>query len=67
MTGATSLGGGLERRRASPDPVVEADFTAAGGAATTRERSAPRHAPTAIVYANDVMAIAGLSVAHGRG
>ncbi|MCO8277772.1 LacI family transcriptional regulator [Actinoplanes sp. TRM 88003] len=42
-------------------PVVEADFSAAGGAAATREVLAT--GVTAIVYSNDLMAIAGLSVA----
>ncbi|MCY1137167.1 LacI family DNA-binding transcriptional regulator [Actinoplanes sp. Pm04-4] len=58
-------------------PVVEADFSAAGGAAATREILKPaggaaatrqilkpaEQKPTAIVYSNDLMAIAGLSVA----
>jgi DNA-binding LacI/PurR family transcriptional regulator len=42
-------------------PVVESDFSAAGGAAATRTLLA--EPPTAIVYSNDLMAIAGLSVA----
>ncbi|MET0419973.1 MAG: LacI family DNA-binding transcriptional regulator [Actinoplanes sp.] len=46
--------------------VVEADFSAAGGARATRELLR-RHDPTAIVYANDLMAIAGLSVAQELG
>jgi DNA-binding LacI/PurR family transcriptional regulator len=48
------------------DPV-EADFTAAGGARATEElldRPAP---PTAILYSNDLMAMAGLAVANRRG
>ncbi|GAB2600131.1 LacI family transcriptional regulator [Paractinoplanes abujensis] len=48
-----------------PGPVVEADFSAAGGARATREVLV--HKPTAIVYANDLMAIAGLSVASELG
>ncbi|MEU4422157.1 LacI family DNA-binding transcriptional regulator [Actinoplanes sp. NPDC024001] len=50
-------------------PVVEADFTAAGGAQATRALLAGGRAgrPTAIVYANDLMAIAGLSVALEHG
>lgn len=43
--------------------VVESDFSAAGGAQATRELLARAEKPTAIVYANDLMAIAGLSVA----
>jgi DNA-binding LacI/PurR family transcriptional regulator len=56
------------RRRDLADDLVEiADFTAASGARATRallERTPP---PTAIVYANDTMAIAGLTVAHELG
>lgn len=50
-----------------PGPHVTADFTGAGGAAaTTRLLEGPER-PSAIVYANDLMAIAGLSVAAQRG
>ncbi|MGH8860887.1 MAG: LacI family DNA-binding transcriptional regulator [Jatrophihabitantaceae bacterium] len=48
-------------------PLVVADFTAAGGAAATGRLLDLDAAPTAIVYANDVMAIAGLGVAAKRG
>jgi DNA-binding LacI/PurR family transcriptional regulator len=55
----------------SATAVVEADFSAAGGAAATRRLlttearaiEAGASEVTAIVYANDLMAIAGLSVA----
>jgi DNA-binding LacI/PurR family transcriptional regulator len=48
-------------------PTIAADFTAAGGAAaTTRLLEAPER-PTAIVYANDLMAIAGMAVAAQLG
>jgi DNA-binding LacI/PurR family transcriptional regulator len=50
-----------------PGPVVVSDFTAAGGAAATRQLLEAADRPTAIVYANDLMAIAGLSVAHKLG
>jgi len=53
---------GLRRGR-----LVEADFTAAGGARATARLLDLAEPPTAIVYANDAMAIAGLSVAHNRG
>jgi DNA-binding LacI/PurR family transcriptional regulator len=49
-----------------PGPVVEADFSAAGGARATRELIRTSTS-TAIVYANDLMAIAGLSVAQELG
>lgn len=45
------------------DMVVEADFSAAGGAQATRALLDQAVRPTAVVYANDLMAIAGLSVA----
>ena len=49
------------------DLVVVADFSAAAGAGATRELLRGDDAPTAIVYANDAMAIAGLTVAHEQG
>ena len=48
-------------------PCVEADFSAEGGSAATRKLLDLADPPTAIVYANDLMAIAGLAVASGRG
>lgn len=48
-------------------PSVEADFSAEGGAAATRELLDLDEPPTAIVYANDLMAIAGMASAAGRG
>lgn len=48
-------------------PLVVSDFTAAGGAAATAALLDLRDAPTAVVYANDLMAIAGIGVAHNRG
>lgn len=50
-----------------PGPLVEADFTAAGGAAATRALLDAARPPTAVVYANDVMAVAGMAVAAERG
>lgn len=49
------------------DLVIETDFTAADGARATRELLAVSDRPTAIVYANDPMAIAGLGVAQREG
>jgi DNA-binding LacI/PurR family transcriptional regulator len=49
------------------DLAVTADFTAFGGAAATAALLDLAEPPTAIVYANDVMAIAGMSVAASRG
>ena len=48
-------------------PVVVSDFTAAGGAAATRELLQAADRPTAVVFANDLMAMAGLSVAQQLG
>jgi DNA-binding LacI/PurR family transcriptional regulator len=49
------------------DLAVTADFTASGGAAATASLLDLAQPPTAIVFANDVMAIAGMSVAASRG
>lgn len=48
---------------------VASDFTAAGGAAATRTllEVPTRQRPTAIIYANDLMAIAGMSAAQQLG
>lgn len=47
--------------------VVETDFTAGSGARATEQLLALADRPTAIVYSNDVMAIAGLGVAARAG
>jgi DNA-binding LacI/PurR family transcriptional regulator len=49
------------------DLSVEADFSAESGAAATRALLDLAEPPTAIVFANDLMAMAGLSVAAARG
>lgn len=48
-------------------PCERSDFSAAGGAAATRALLGRDPRPTAIVYANDTMAIAGLAVARDLG
>ncbi len=48
-------------------PCVEADFSAESGAAATKHLLDLDDPPTAIVYANDLMAMAGLSLAVARG
>jgi DNA-binding LacI/PurR family transcriptional regulator len=48
-------------------PSVEADFSAESGAVATRSLLDLAEPPTAIVYANDLMAMAGLSTALARG
>jgi DNA-binding LacI/PurR family transcriptional regulator len=49
------------------DLVQTTDFTAAAGARATRALLTGDDRPTAIVFANDTMAIAGLTVAHELG
>lgn len=51
----------------TPGPVVVSDFTADGGGRATRELLDHSPRPTAIFYANDLMAIAGMSVLAERG
>ena len=46
---------------------IEADFSAESGAAATRHLLGLEERPTGIVYANDLMAMAGLSLAVSRG
>jgi LacI family repressor for deo operon, udp, cdd, tsx, nupC, and nupG len=46
---------------------VETDFTAAGGAAATAELLSGGVRPTAIFYASDLMAVAGMAEAYRRG
>ena len=59
----------LEAHGLVPRVVVEADFSASSGARAMREVLAlPRHQqPTAILYANDAMAIAGMAAARQAG
>ena len=48
-------------------PCVWSDFSPSGGAQATNELLDLPEPPTAIVYANDLMAIAGTSAAQARG
>lgn len=50
-----------------PGPIVDADFTGASGTRATHELLDLARPPSAIVYANDLMAIAGMSAANDRG
>ncbi len=77
VSGPPSMVHGRSRRRAwsgalleagLPDDLcVEADFSAESGAAATRRLLDLADPPTAIVFANDLMAMAGLSLAVARG
>ncbi|MGH8893003.1 MAG: LacI family DNA-binding transcriptional regulator [Actinomycetes bacterium] len=77
VAGSAGLVHGVSRREAwagalrsaglPVGPCVVADFSAAGGAAATKELLDRVDPPTAIVYANDLMAIAGMSTAIGCG
>jgi LacI family repressor for deo operon, udp, cdd, tsx, nupC, and nupG len=49
------------------DLFAEADFTAPGGVAATEDLLRRPDRPTAIVYANDLMAMAGQSYAQSQG
>ena len=51
----------------APGTCITADFSAQGGADATKRLLDLREPPTAIVFANDLMAIAGMSTAIGRG
>lgn len=57
----------LIRAGLPPSAYIESDFSAAGGAEATLQLLDMDQPPTAIVYANDVMAIAGLAAASERG
>jgi DNA-binding LacI/PurR family transcriptional regulator len=51
----------------APAAIEVSDFTAAGGTEATKRLLALPEPPTAIVYANDRMAIAGIGAAHHAG
>jgi DNA-binding LacI/PurR family transcriptional regulator len=58
---------GLARHNLPAGPVRHGDFAPASGARATRTLLNLQRPPTAIVYANDLMAIGGLAVIQGRG
>ena len=58
---------GLRRAGLPIGPVITGRFTAQGGAAATRRLLSNPNPPTAILYASDLMAIAGLAVARDMG
>lgn len=57
----------LEDAGLAPGPIAVGDFTADGGVRATRELLAASPRPTAVFYANDLMAIAGMSVLAEHG
>lgn len=57
----------LRRLGLEPGPVAQADFTGASGARAMHELLDHPEPPTAIIFANDIMAIAGMSAAIDRG
>ena len=62
--------GALRAAGLPPGACVRSDFSAQGGADATKlllDRPEGPDRPTAIVYANDLMAIAGMAAAAGRG
>lgn len=62
-----AFGAAMRERGLDDSLVVEGDFTAASGRAATAQLLDLPQPPTAILYANDMMAIAGLSLARSRG
>lgn len=59
--------GALVEAGLEPGPLVSGDFTGPGGAAATRVLLRAADRPTAVVYANDLMAIAGAGAALEMG
>lgn len=57
----------LEDAGLEKGPCIEADFSAESGVRVTKQLLEDEQPPTAIVYANDLMAMAGLSWAVSRG
>ncbi len=57
----------MAARGLDPGIIVDTDFSATAGAAATRSLLRRRRRPTAIVYASDPMAIAGLGALTKRG
>ncbi|OEV04115.1 LacI family DNA-binding transcriptional regulator [Streptomyces oceani] len=62
-----SLRAEAERRGLPEVRSVSTDYSDSEGAAATRRLLTGEHPPTAIVYDNDVLAVAGLAVATERG
>lgn len=63
----TAWAGAISDAGLPPGPCITADFSAQGGANATTALLGLDEPPTAIVYANDLMAIAGMSTAISLG
>ena len=63
----TAWAAALDRAGLPIGPCLAGDFSAESGAAATRTLLDLDAPPTAVVYANDLMAMAGMSVATSRG
>lgn len=57
----------LQEAELQPGPTVAGDFSGPGGERATGELLSSTQRPTAIVYANDLMAIAGMTLAMRAG
>lgn len=57
----------LDSMQIAPAAIRSTEFTAAASADTTGQLLDQSHPPTAVVYANDTMAISGMSLAQRRG
>jgi DNA-binding LacI/PurR family transcriptional regulator len=62
-----AFGGAKARLRLTHSPSVFSDYSGEDGARITRRLLSTARRPTAIIYDNDVMAIAGLGVAQEMG
>ena len=62
-----ALAAAAERLKLNKVITMTTDYTGEAGAQATRTLLARRPAPTAIIYDNDVMAVAGIAVAHEMG
>jgi DNA-binding LacI/PurR family transcriptional regulator len=77
VTGPKDSGPSINRRKIYQDQLrkhgiddtwwVPSDYTAAGGRRETERLLDSAEPPTAIIYSNDMMAIAGMSVVFSRG
>ena len=64
---SAALATAAKRLKLAEVVTMTTDYSGEAGAQATRSLLARRPAPTAIIYDNDVMAVAGVSVAHEMG